>query len=337
MRRRATLLDVAAHAGVSRATASLVLRGTGRVSDQTRQRVFESMRELGYVYHRGAASLRQERTQTVGLLLPDLDNPFTTEFVHGLEDVLSQDGVVTLMVNTSESPRKQAQLLQALLERQVDDVVLIPTHGTDEVPAARMRDAGVGCILAVRDLGVPDVPFVGVDNVHAGWLAGKHLIDHGCRRLAFVGGLSDLGPRRDRVEGLRTAIATAEGADLVADVPGPPTAPSGHELAARILEQSPLPDGVLCHNDATAFGLMRALRESGEPAKDARIRVIGFDDLAEAALWQPPLTSVWASGTQLGQNVAHLLLKDAVPPYVPGKPWLLAPSLVVRESCGPHT
>lgn len=114
MPRRVTLLDVAAHAGVSRATASLVLRGTGRVSDETRQRVFESMRELGYVYHRGAASLRQDRTQTVGLLLPDLDNPFSTEFVHGLEEVLSGVGVVTLMVNTSESPQRQAHARSCL-------------------------------------------------------------------------------------------------------------------------------------------------------------------------------------------------------------------------------
>ncbi|PSK99789.1 LacI family transcriptional regulator [Haloactinopolyspora alba] len=336
MEKRITLADVAAHAGVSRAAASLVLRGTGRISDQTRDRVLESMRELGYVYHRGAASLRHHRTQTVGLLLPDLSNPFNAEFTNGLESVLTEAGVVTLMVNTFERPQRQARLLEALLERQVDSVVVVPAYGTEELPLQRMQATGVACVLAVRDLGVPDVPFVGVDNIRGGQIAGQHLLDHGCRRLAFLGGLPNLGPRQDRFDGLRRAVASSEEAHLVADVPGPMTALSGQELAEHLLSVEPFPDGVLCHHDQTAFGLMRALRKTGHDVSHGGIRVIGFDDVAEAALWEPPLTSVSASGTQLGRNVADVLLKGTDDPKGPGSRQLLGPSLVVRESCGTH-
>ncbi len=334
MSNRITLADVAANANVSRATASLVLRGTGRVSEPTRQRVLASMRDLGYVYHRGAASLRDQRTQTVGFLLQELANPFIAELTNGLESVLAEAGVVTLMVNSFERPERQEVLLEALLERQVDSVVLIPAYGTEELPLERMSSTGVGCVLVIRDFDAANVPFVGVDNVRGGQIAGQHLLDHGCRRLAFLGGQPNLGPRQERIDGLRRAVASSSQAQLVADVPGLATAESGQEIAEQMLSSGSLPDGVLCHNDATAFGLMRALRRVGRDVVGSGVRVIGFDDVAEAALWDPQLTSVSASGTQLGKNVANVVLRagDVTQDFRQ----LLTPSLVVRESCGAH-
>lgn len=335
MSNRITLADVAANANVSRATASLVLRGTGRVSEPTRQRVLASMRDLGYVYHRGAASLRDHRTQTVGFLLQELANPFIAELTNGLESVLAEAGVVTLMVNSFERPERQAVLLEALLERQVDSVVLIPAYGTEELPLERMSSTGVGCVLVIRDFDAANVPFVGVDNVRGGQIAGQHLLDHGCRRLAFLGGQPNLGPRRERIDGLRRAVAASSQAQLVADVPGLATAESGQEIAEQMLSSGSLPDGVLCHNDATAFGLMRALRRVGRDVVGSGVRVIGFDNVAEAALWDPQLTSVSASGAQLGKNVANVVLGGAGS-VTQDLRQLLTPSLVVRESCGAH-
>src|SRR5215470_14502280 len=134
-----TLVEVARDAGVSRATASLVLRGSDLVADETRERVLASMRKLGYVYHRGAASLRTQRSHTVGLIVPDVTNPFFAEMTVGIEQRLDQAQHVVLLGNTAETLNKQERLLAMMQEYRADGVLLCPATGTSAQTIAHLR------------------------------------------------------------------------------------------------------------------------------------------------------------------------------------------------------
>jgi LacI family transcriptional regulator len=328
-----TLADVAAHAGVSRATASLVLRDTGSLTEDTRNRVRASMNELGYVYHRGAASLRASRTQSIGVIVSDISNGFTAELTVGLEEALAAAGVVALIANTLESTDRQELLVRSMLERQVDGLLIIPAIGTTRAMAERLSTVGVPVVIASRDIAVPGLSYVGIDNVTGGSCAAEHLLTHTNGPVAFLGGFTELGPRQDRVAGIKRALATASDAWLEVDIPGPPNGSWGLETARRLLDDGSLPPTIICLNDQVAFGVYRALREA-RPEGPSPVRVVSFDDVAEAALWEPPLTTIAASGHEVGVRCADILLGRIEAPDGPTVRTLITPTIVVRESCG---
>jgi LacI family transcriptional regulator len=334
MNRRVTLADVAAHAGVSRATASLVVRDAGNLADATRRRVRESMEALGYVYHRGAASLRASRTQSIGLIVPDMSNGFTAELTIGLEAVLAKTGRVTLTANSLEDPSHQDLLVRSMLERQVDGLLIIPAVGTDPEFAERLAAAGIPVVIATRDIPHPQVSYVGIDNVTGGRLAAEHLLLHGVERVAYLGGFAGLGPRLDRITGAMQALKSGGGSTrLEVDIPGPPRGSWGLEAAQHLIAERSLPDGIICHNDLVTFGVYRALRQSGVRNE---IHTISYDDVAAASLWEPPLTTIAASGHEVGLRCAEVLLRRIADPGGPAERSLIASELVVRESCGCH-
>src|SRR6266508_6859612 len=149
-RARVTLVEVARDAGISRATASLVLRGSDLVADETRARVLASMRKLGYVYHRGAASLRTQRSQTVGLIVPDVTNPFFAEMTVGIEERLDAAQHVVLLGNTAETLSKQERLLAMMQEYRADGVLLAPATGTSTQTIVRLRQWRLPFVLFTR-------------------------------------------------------------------------------------------------------------------------------------------------------------------------------------------
>src|SRR6266516_676081 len=180
-----TLVEVARDAGVSRATASLVLRGSDLVADETRERVLASMRKLGYVYHRGAASLRTQHSQTVGLIVPDVTNPFFAEMTVGIEARLDQARHVVLLGNTAETLNKQERLLAMMQEYRADGVLLCPATGTSAEMIVRLRQWRLPFVLFVRYVEGVDADYVGADNIRGAELATEHLISLGHQRIAF--------------------------------------------------------------------------------------------------------------------------------------------------------
>lgn len=332
MNKRVTLADVAEHAGVSRATASLVIRGAGNLSESTRERVRSSMRELGYVYHRGAASLRASRTKTAGLILPDPSYTFMAELALGLEAVLSERDLLLLVANTFDDLDRQERLIRAMSEHQLDGLVVLPAPGTPESMAGQLVSTGIPTVVSTRQEAVEGSSYVGIDNLLGGQLAGEHLLAHGARRFVYLGGLTGLRPRRERITGLCAALAQV-GATLVAEASGPATGRWSREVAAEMFAAGPLPDAVVCHNDSVAFGVYRALRDLAPAAVD-RVRVVSFDDEDEAALWEPPITSVAANGREVGRLAGLALLRLIAWPTAAPETVLLRPELIVRRSCG---
>jgi LacI family transcriptional regulator len=332
MNKRVTLVDVARHAGVSRATASLVLRGAGNLSDATRARVRESMDALGYVYHRGAASLRANTTKSVGMIVPDMTIGFTAELTVAAESSLAESGRVTLVANSLEDPDRQTLQLRSMLERQVDGILVIPAVRTPDSFFDVLMRAGLPVVVATRELPHPTVSYVGIDNVNGGRLAGEHLLFHGAERVAYLGGFAELKPRHDRVAGLTRALAT-HGVELAIDLPGPTHGSWGLEVTLGLIADSALPDAIVCHNDLVAFGVYRALREAGPPLERPP-RVISYDDIATASLWEPPLTTVAANGQEVGSLCAEVLLRHIAQPGLAAERRLITSALIIRESCG---
>lgn len=204
---RITLVDVAEHAGVSRGTASLVVRKSPLVANETRQRVLTSMQQLGYIYHRMAANMRTQRSYTVGLILPEISNPFFAEFTLGVEERLDQDNYLVVLANTSESQEKQTRILTALQEHSAEGIVLCPTEGTEANTLKTLTSGPWPVVLALRYLVDTNTDYVGADNTFGAEMAIEHLIAHGHQRIGFIGGPITSTARYERPKAISTSCS----------------------------------------------------------------------------------------------------------------------------------
>ncbi|WP_158920499.1 LacI family DNA-binding transcriptional regulator [Streptomyces sp. NBRC 109706] len=336
MSEKVTLRDVAAHAGVSRATASLVLRGTGRVAPRTRERVLASMAELGYIYDQVAASLRTRHARVVGVVVTNIGNPNLAEVILGLEAEFRQAGYLPLLTVTRDDAAQQDEAVAALQEHKIAGLAMVPASGTDPALTERLTASGLGHVFVTRYVEGARTSFVGTDDIRGGELAGQHLVEHGCRRLAYLGGPAWMLSRHERLSGVRRAAESSGGqVEELIDLPSETSGGGGLAAGRELLDRGELPDGVVCHSDSVAFGLYRALRERGVGGEG--VRVIGYDDIPGAALWEPPLTSIAVHGRRLGQRAARLLLDRMTDPYAAPVVHRSEPELAIRESCGCRT
>jgi len=329
-----TVTDIAEAVGVSRATVSLVLRGSPLVHADTRARVEAELKRQRYVYNRGAANLRRRTSTCVALVINDLANPFFAEFAAGVDEALGEKGYVTLLGSTGESPERQQAILGSLMEHMPAGVILSPAEGSDAAQLRKVLGARANLLLFNRELsGADDWGFLGLDNQRGAQLATEHLIALGHRRIAFYGGHADSSSCRQRRAGHAQAMAQA-------GLPVDPawlieSAPNRVDAVARLGElfgvQAP-PTAAVCYNDMVALGLMLGLLARGiRPGQD--FAVTGFDDIPEAAMSVPPLTTLAVHPRARGRQAAQLVLEQLNEGASPRR--TIAPvSLSVRESSG---
>jgi LacI family transcriptional regulator len=329
---RVTLMDVAQHCGVSRATVSLVLNNSPLVADKTRDRVRQAMAELGYVYNRAAASLRTQHSDAIGLVLSNITNPYFAEFATGLQDILTRSGTVPLLAVSDEDRDLQHRLVKSLVERNVDGIVLIPAHGT--TPSDLPDLLGTPLVLMARRLNGMNVDYVGAQNRDGGYAAAEHLYSHGCRRIAFVGGFTDSSAREERAGGVE-AFLNEHGMTLNAEhsVVCEPARPQAREAALWLLTKDPDVDGIICFSDVVAFGVLDAIADMGRSI-GSDVRVIGFDDVHDAGLNRPSLSSVAVPARETGRRAAELVLERAAGSTEPTVREEFPVKLEPRETCG---
>lgn len=331
----ATVRDVAAAAGVSVGTVSHVVSGRRPVADATRERVARAIRALNYRPNRLARSLLERRTHTIGMLIPDIANPFFGELARAVEREARAGGYCVVFGNSENDPIVEAQYLAEFVERRVDGLIV--------VTAARR---------AWAERLPADLPVVALDRYPAGWrydaavadnrlgmeLVVSHLSELGHRRLGFLGGDPRLTTGRERASGFRAAL-TRRGLRAGWRSSGSFDLESGRQQAARMLRLAPgeRPTAIVAANDLIALGALLAARDAGVQVPD-ELSVVGFDDIPFAALAFPPLTTVRQPIDQLAALAAGLLMgrvRAGRQRRSASRFLSVRPDLVVRRSTAP--
>lgn len=331
------MVDVARHAGVSRATVSLVLRGSPLVAEATERQVRAAMAELGYVYNRGAASLRGATTHTVGVALLEITNPYFAHIAAAIESAMYERSRVVLFNNSHERPDRQSAFLEKLVEYSADGVILCPAQGTQPATIRRLARRGLPCVLVSRLVAGAEVDAVAIDMRSSARAATRYLLELGHRRIGLVGAVADVWTGAEQIAGYREALAAAgcpDDASLV--VPCSERGEPKQAMAAtlRLLDLPRPPTAVFCFNDVLAIGALLALAHRGLTA-GRDFSVMGFNDIPEAALWRPGLTTMRTDQRRLGETACDLLLERIAHPELPVRRIEIPAELVVRGTCGP--
>ena len=330
------MLDIARQAGVSRATVSLVLRGSDRIKTETADKVRKAIKDVGYVYNRAAANLRSARTNFVGMVMSDLKNPFFSELAVGIEDSLYRLGLTPILANTNDDLARQRQVLQSMLEYGVLGVILSPARATDAGHLA-LPPSAPPVILAMRKIDGCDLPYVGQDNANGARKAAEHLIALGHKRIAFFGGDPAITTQQERYRGYCEALGAA-GLPVLSELlfETDVTKSGGGDAMERALASEAAPTAAVCYNDLIAIGATRALAMR-ELRAGEDFAIVGFDNLSEAKDNFPPLTTIDAETMAMGDRAAQILIGLIDGPALSAPIAVTGGSrLVVRESCGAH-
>jgi DNA-binding LacI/PurR family transcriptional regulator len=330
-----TLVDVAAAAKVSRATASRVLTGDERVGARYQSAVLAAAERLGYVPNRAARSLRTRRSGSVGVVLAEpsavvFGNPFFGQLLAGIAQALNErDLQLTLFLPQSE--RDEQRLASYLASGHVDGVLL--TFYQDRDPLYdRLARKGIPVVVNARPLQASSASYVDADNEGGAMQAVEHLVEQGCRTIATIAGPLGTSAGAERLAGYRRAreragVPVDESLIRVGDF----TTPSGREVTTELIADRPDVDGLFVAGELMAYGVLNALHRLGRRIPDD-VAVVSFDDLPGAASTDPPLSSIHQPVEQMGREMTRLLLAqldddDRIPRQV-----ILGTHLVVRES-----
>lgn len=330
-----TVIDIARAAGVSKSTVSLVLQGSSLVHEDTRAKVNAAIRELGYVYNRGAANLRQARSKIIGVVVNDLTNSFFAELAVGIDTIVQSSGFVQFLANSGEKADRQREVIASMREHGIAGLILSPARGTQASDLKPLVDSGLPVVLVVRNIPGAKVSSLLSDNYAGARAAVRHLVELGHRRIAFLGGFDDTHVYFERVLGYRDGLKEA-GIAAVEDfiIGSAPSRAGGLAALGRLLSlRRAQPTAALCFNDAVAFGVCDALRDRRlEPGAD--FAVVGFDDVIEAGSAVPALTTVSVDPQGMGQKAAQLLLKQINAGKANAESVRTGVNLAVRQSSG---
>jgi len=325
-----TLTDIAQRAKVSPSTVSLVLRDSPLVAEKTRQHVQSLIDSLGYVRDRGAANLRSRTSQTIGLVLCELTNPFYSELIGGIDAVTDRSDRIAFIVHSAEDPIRQDRLIHRLREQNVDGIILSAAEGTDPGIISRLREWNLPCVETLRHVGRGLNDYVG-PAIEAGVeMAVEHLIRVGHKRIAYIGAARRTSPTRERLAGFHNALRRRK------LKPGPivrcqPTREDGARAVRELLDSSNPPTAAVCYNDVCAFGVVLGLIENGRRVP-TDFSVIGFDNIIDAALVRPALTTIAIDPHRIGEETALLLLRRIADPNGRPERVILPPRLIVRDT-----
>ena len=324
---RPGIRQVAERAGVAVGTVSAYLNHPDRVSAERAQRVADAIRELGFVPNTAGRQLRMGVSSVIGHLSPDVSNPHFSEIAQEVEDRAARLGMTVFFAHTHGDRAREDAYLESFEQRQVRGL-LVSSFAPIEDRLAEMRERGTPSVLVGRRACRAEQPSVSIDDVSGGRQAAQHLLDTGCRRLAFVGGPLPIQQVADRLAGAREVAPGLEVVE-VAERSIAAGRAVGVQLASRPAEERP--DAVFAANDVLALGILQALVAHGLGVP-GDVALVGYDDneFAEASLI--PLTSVRARHEGFGATAVDLLFEAIEHGTVADPQRVYAPELVVRES-----
>jgi LacI family transcriptional regulator len=329
-----TILDVARRAGVSATTVSHVLNRTRYVSPELTNRVRRAVEKLHFRPSFLARSLRAGRTQSVGLVVSDVLNPFFTQVARVIEDELRSAGYSLIISSTDEQLTTERAYLQVLVDKQVDGIILAPTAGDHRFLATLVRR--VPLVLINRSVqGGPHLPSVTADNRGGARQAVEHLLAHGHTRVAMVVGLRGLSTSRDRMAGYSDALRSAGiAADPALVVEGGGGKDSIEHKILDVLRLRQQPTAIFVGSMSMIVPVLQALRKSGRTCPK-EVALVAFTDYLWCEVTAPPLTCVRQPVREMGEAAADLFLRAVRDPLSAPPPAIVLPTtLAIRESCG---
>jgi LacI family transcriptional regulator len=305
MKKRPTIIDVAKHAGVSKTTVSRVVRGEeDRVSEETREKVVESIDKLGYVHNALARGMRTNRTFTIALIIPDITNPFWPEVARGIQDALDEEGYTVLMGNSDWDLKREEDFLTTTRNNLVDGILINPTSVSNQV----LLDLGLPTVILGLGSEFPNFDIIGSDSRSGSELALQHLFDLGHRRIGLINGLSRRSSRSSRLDAyydFHQKMGMDIDTELIINVP------YGQEYGYRgmlqILNIPDRPTAVFAANDILAIGALQAIYDADLDVP-GDISLIGMDDIYPVSVTRPPLTTIAKQKYKIGRKAVELLI-----------------------------
>ncbi|HZY62984.1 MAG TPA: LacI family DNA-binding transcriptional regulator [Edaphobacter sp.] len=341
--RPATLADVARLSGVVAMTASRAINGSGYVSDEVRKRVLKAATQLNYRPNLPARQLKGSKLNAIGILLPDVANPFSTELVSGVKQVFDEAGFATFIATTNRSPEQERAGLQAFCDHRVDGLI-VATRGTriGDSTLKHTAQQRIPMVTIGRPVQIPGVDSVTADHETGAYEVVKHLISLGHRRIGFIGISPEDGHTLRRYCGYLNALEEAGIRPDSEYTVGPPGAPAfatqedGYEGLMRLSRLRKVPTAVFARNDFAAIGALRAAHRLGLSVP-GDIAIAGFDNIPLASFTTPPLTTADQSILRQGIVAARFLLDRIMRNRsIARRSECMPCRLIVRESTDPH-
>jgi LacI family transcriptional regulator len=320
---------------LSPTTVSRVLNGKSkkfRISKETSQKVLDAARKYQYSPNRIARGLKLEKTETIGLIIPDIANPYFGSIAKTIEMEAHPKGYSIILCDSLDNENTEAELLQLLAGRKVDGIIIAPT-GKSSRHVTEIQQQGIPLIVIDRYLPDTNLPFVTTDNYLGGWLATEYFIEMGHRRIACIQGINGISANNDRVKGFRDVLQKHEipvnesmilGTDFGED--------NGYIQTKKLLAYSKPPTAIFALSNLISLGTFRALNEAGLSVPDD-ISIVTFDEQPYSAFLACPMTTVEQPREEIGRLAFNFLLKT-IGDGMPGEPvkLMLHPRLIYRES-----
>ena len=330
-RARATMKEVAELSGSSLKTVSRVINGEGNVNPDLAQRVMDAVATLGYRPNLQAGFLRRSggKTQTIGLLLENISNPFSAALHRAIEDVASARNVIVFAGSLDEDVDRERDLTDAFISRRVDGLIIVPT-GDDQSYLAAEQEAGTPIVFLDRPPRMIEADSVIATNEEGGYEATMHLIRHGHKRIAYVGDYESIYTGAERLKGYKRALSS-EGLAIDDSIilQGFHSPHQAHASLTHMLRRSDRPTAIFASQNFVTLGAIRALRET---QLQHTVALVGFDDIPEADLLDPPLTLVTQDVAAMGGRAAQILFERLDGSASPFKSAVFPTSLTPRGS-----
>jgi len=335
--KRYSIYDVAKKAGVGIGTVSRVINNSKHVKDSTRERVLKVIEELDYKPDFFARNLVKKTSKTIGLLIPDIINPVFPEMAKGVSDKAFLNGYTVFLGNTDESIEKEVKLVNQLIEKRVDGIIFISTEMCnkegDYTHYTYLMEKNIPIVLINGFIKGTDIPFVRIDEQKSGYLATKHMIKKGLRKIAFLGGPENSIPTNDKLKGYKKAFKefnlTIENKYIILDKH---EIQNGFKNTINLLNMKERPEGIITVSDALAIEAIRAARAKNISIPD-NLKIIGFDDIKFSASFSPSITTVAQPKYKMGTMALGMLIHLIEKKELPERKVVIEPKLLLRESC----
>ncbi len=330
---KVTIKDIAKIAGVSTATVSMVMnKKDERISDKTRQKVLKAIEEMGYVPNMIASSMVTKKTKTIGLIIPDISNPFFPDVARGVEDRANEDGYTVILCNSDNDVEKENAYLSILQEKMVDGIIISPSSNRTEFND-EFKKIRIPLVTVDRDVeNIENYGKIIVDNARGAYNAVRYMISRNHTRIAHITGPFSSITALDRFSGYKKAI---ERANLTFDesiiFEGSYTTDWGVESMDHIIEHNLDVDSVFCGNDMIAAGVYKSIHNHGLIVPDD-YSVIGFDDVEISEILSPDLTTVKQPKYKIGYESAKMLIHMISRKEIDKKDYILSTELIIRDS-----